>query len=82
MYETFKNVVDEEFEENFTKYDGKALLFWGESDTATPLWTGEKIQKLIANSKLYSLSGDHFFFAKHGQFIGETILNECKDING
>ena len=82
MYETFKNVVDEEFEENFTKHNGKALLFWGESDTATPLWTGEKIQKLITNSKLYPLSGDHFFFTKHGQFIGETILNECKDING
>ena len=82
MYETFKNVVDEEFEENFKKYKGKALLFWGKEDTATPLWTGEKIEQLITNSKLYPLSGDHFFFANHGQFIGKTISNECKDING
>ena len=82
MYETFKGVVDEEFEENFKKYKGKALLFWGQEDTATPLWTGEKMQQLIANSKLYPLSGDHFFFAKHGGFIGETISNACKDING
>ncbi len=82
MYETFKNVVNEAFEENFAKYNGKSLLFWGEEDTATPLWTGKKIQKLIGNAKLFPLSGDHFFFAKHAQFIGDTISNECKDING
>ena len=82
MYETFKNVVDEAFEDNFVKYNGQALLFWGEEDTATPLWTGKKIQKLIGNAKIFSLSGDHFFFAKHAQFIGDIILNECKDING
>jgi len=82
MYETFKNVVDEEFEENFRQYHGKALLFWGKEDTATPLWTGEKIKSLIGNSKFYPLSGDHFFFAKHEQFIAETIKKECKDFNG
>ncbi len=81
MYETFKNVVDEDFEDNFKRYKGKALLFWGKEDTATPLWTGEKIEQLIVNSKLYPLSGDHFFFASHGQFIGKTISNECKEID-
>ncbi|HHD74902.1 MAG TPA: alpha/beta hydrolase [Nitratifractor sp.] len=82
MYETFKNVVDEEFEDNFKNYQGKALLFWGKSDTATPLWTAEKIANLIADSKLYPLDGDHFFFTKHAQFISNTISQECKDYNG
>ena len=81
MYETFKNVVDEEFESNFTRYEGKALLFWGKDDTATPLWSGEKIHKLIANSQFYPLDGDHFFFTKHAKFIGEKITQECKDMN-
>ena len=42
MYETFKNVVDEDFEDSFAKSKSKALCFWGKEDTATPLYTGEK----------------------------------------
>ena len=59
MYETFKNVVNEDFEADFSASKSRGLLFWGTEDTATPLWTGEKIETLIANSKLYPLEGDH-----------------------
>jgi len=79
MYETFKNVVNEPFEEHFSNYTGKALLFWGKEDTATPLWTAEKIHTAIAGSELYPLEGDHFFFLKHGTFISETISTTCKE---
>jgi len=79
MYETFKNVVNEEFEENFSKVDSNTLLFWGESDTATPLWSGEKIAEKIEDSKFYPLKGDHFFFLKHSDFIAEKILDSCKE---
>ena len=79
MYETFKNVVNEQFEEKFTEVSGKALLFWGKSDTATPLWTAQKIDSLIKDSKLYPLDGDHFFFLEHSQFIAETITSSCKE---
>lgn len=83
MYETFKNVVNEEFEENFNKLGSqKVLLFWGESDSATPLWTAKKIANIIgARAKLYSLEGDHFFFLKHAKFISEIISKECKEAN-
>ena len=77
MYETFKNVVDEEFEDNFKNYNGKALLFWGVDDSATPLWTAKKIQEHIKDSKLYELSGDHFFFLQHAKTISENITKEC-----
>ncbi len=77
MYETFKNVVNEDFESQFAGYHGKALLFWGKEDTATPLYTGEKIASLIQNSQLYPLDGDHFFFLKHTKFIEDKILQEC-----
>jgi len=79
MYETFKNVVDEDFEASFAKSKSKALCFWGKEDTATPLYTGEKIAGLIADSRFYPLDGDHFFFLKHAPFIAQTITEQCKD---
>ena len=81
MYETFKNVVDEDFEDSFAASNAKALCFWGKEDTATPLYTGEKIAGLIANSAFYPLDGDHFFFLQHKDFIAQTITTQCKEIN-
>jgi len=79
MYETFKNVVDEDFEDSFAKSNSKALCFWGKEDTATPLYTGEKIAGLIANSTFYPLDGDHFFFLQHKDFIAQTITEQCTE---
>jgi len=79
MYETFKNVVDEDFEASFASSKSRALCFWGKEDTATPLYTGEKIAGLIADSSFYPLEGDHFFFLKHAPFIAQTITEHCKD---
>ena len=36
MYETFKNVVDEDFTEYFKGFYNEALIFCGETDVATP----------------------------------------------
>ena len=79
MYETFKRVVNEEFEENFTKVSGRALLFWGESDTATPLWTGERIAGLIPEATFVPMKGDHYFFldAANAAEIGKRIEESC-----
>jgi len=79
MYETFKNVVDENFEDSFAKSKSRALCFWGKEDTATPLYTGEKIAGLIENSEFYPLDGDHFFFLQHKDFIAQTITEQCKE---
>ena len=80
MYETFKNVVDEDFEASFVESKSRALCFWGKEDTATPLYTGEKIAGLIENSAFYPLDGDHFFFLTHKDFIAQTITEQCKDM--
>ena len=78
MYETFKYVVNEDFEPNFEKVDGKALLFWGKSDTATPLWTTEKIMARIPGiSKLHTFEGGHYFFLQHSREIASIIEKEC-----
>jgi len=80
MYETFKNVVDEDFEASFARSKSRALCFWGKEDTATPLYTGEKIAGLIENSDFYPLDGDHFFFLTHKDFIAQTITEQCKEL--
>lgn len=81
MYETFKNVVDEDFEAEFAKSKSRALCFWGIDDTATPLYTGEKIAGLIKNSQFYPLAGDHFFFLKHAKFVAGEIEKEAVKSN-
>lgn len=79
MYETFKNVVNEDFSKQFEVFNNDALLFWGKRDTATPLWTAEKINSIIKKSKLYPLDGDHYFFLKHSKFISDVINQFYKE---
>jgi pimeloyl-ACP methyl ester carboxylesterase len=73
MYETFKNVVDEDFSEIFASFENKALLFWGKDDTATPLKSAKEIEKLIKNSSLKVYNGDHYFFTKYAKDISKEI---------
>jgi len=80
MYETFKGVVDEAFEENFPKVTGRALLFWGREDTATPLWTGERIAERIGEQATFvPMEGDHYFFLQpaNAARMAETIRSRC-----
>ncbi|MDO5046564.1 alpha/beta fold hydrolase [Campylobacter sp.] len=78
MYETLKNVVNEDFTSKFKNYKGRAFIFWGEDDSATPLKSGEKIHKLIADSEFHPLKGDHFFFLLHASYISGVIGSETK----
>lgn len=78
MYETFKNVVDEDFSEYFKGYYNDALIFWGETDTATTLESGKTIHSLIKNSKFYSYDGDHYFFLKYANEISDIINSFIK----
>lgn len=79
MYETFKNVVNEDFSQSFANFQNDALLFWGKSDTATPLWTAKEINTIIKKSTLYPLDGDHYFFLKHPKFISDVISQFYKE---
>lgn len=77
MYETLKNVVDEDFSEIFSKIESKTLIFWGRDDDATPLYCGLKLASLIKNSTFYELDGNHYFFLFHAKQISEIIDQEC-----
>ncbi|MDD6056472.1 MAG: alpha/beta fold hydrolase [Helicobacter sp.] len=74
MYQTFKRVVDEDFSEIFANFTNKAYIFWGKSDLATPLKSGEKIANLIKDSTFFPLDGDHFFFLKQAKTIESLYL--------
>ncbi len=75
MYDTFKNVVDEDFSLEFSSSTSKTLLCWGRDDTATPLSSGEKIDQLIQDSTLRVYDGDHYFFMTHAKEISLEIQN-------
>ncbi len=83
MYETFKNVVDEDFSPYFQGFYKKALIFWGEKDMATSLSSGEKIHSLIKNSEFKSYDGDHYFFINYSNDICDIIKSHIviKDQN-
>jgi len=69
MYETLKNVVDEDFTSQFETTKSKTLIFWGKNDAATNLSSGKLIATLIKNSEFYDFDGDHYFFLKHSADI-------------
>ncbi len=79
MYETFKATVNENFEDNFSKVESKAIIFWGKADSATPLYTGKIIAKEIKNSHFYPLEGDHYFFLQNtnAKYIATNIEKHC-----
>ena len=76
MYETLKNVVDEDMSQEFIDFDGECFIFWGEEDKATPLKSGETIHRYIKRSEFFPLKGDHFFFLLHSKFISNVISGE------
>jgi pimeloyl-ACP methyl ester carboxylesterase len=77
MYETFKYTVNEDFEEKFSLLNGKCLLYWGREDTATPLWTAERIKERVDGAKLFVLDGGHYFFLEHAGEIASGIESSC-----
>jgi len=80
MYQTFKNVINEDFSDVFRGYKGKALLCFGDQDTATPLWSGEVMADLIPDSRLVAYSGDHYFLLKEGASIAREIEQDIEKL--
>lgn len=76
MYATFKNVVNEDFRDVFKNFANKALICWGESDTATPLVAGQTISDLIKKNRFTVYQGDHFFFLNRAKSIASEIEEE------
>jgi esterase/lipase len=77
MYQTFKNVVDENFSSNFKRCKSKTIVFGGELDTAvTP--SSNKIISELTNSELIMLNGNHYFFLNEEN--KKIIVNKIKKL--
>jgi len=74
MYQTFKNVVDEDFRDYFSNYKGKSLVFGADKDTAVTPNSNKEIAKLL-NTDVFILKGDHYFFLnkENQQIISKKI---------
>ncbi len=73
MYETFKNVVNEDFRGQFALYKGTALLCFAKDDTATPLYTAYEIEQLMAHARVVVFEGDHYFFLKEYLHVNSEV---------
>lgn len=62
MYETFKNVVDEDFSSAFSSATAQTLILWGKDDQDTPMSSAYTINNAIKGSKLNVCNGGHYFF--------------------
>lgn len=67
MKEVFKNVVNEDLTEYLPNIDVPTLLIWGDRDSATPISDGRKMEELIPNAGLVTISG-----AGHYSFLDNT----------
>ncbi len=79
MYETLKNVVDEDFSSLFKNYDKESLIFWGREDKTTPLESGKRIASLMKGSLFFEMEGDHYFFLKNSKEISKKIEEKVLD---
>ena len=61
MRKTFVKVVNYDQSELLKHIKTPTLLLWGDRDTETPLWMGQKMEQDIADSALIVLEGGSHF---------------------
>lgn len=80
MRKTFVKVVNYDQSEKLAKIANSTLLVWGDKDTETPLWMGQRMEKDIPDSALIVLEGGtHFAYLEQiGRFnaIARSFLVE------
>lgn len=80
MRKTFVKVITEELSVALPLVTAPTLLVWGDRDTETPLWMGQKMEKEIPDAGLVTLTGGtHFAFleqAKAFDIICHQFLSE------
>lgn len=69
MRSTFLKVVNSDVSKYALKIKCPLLVTVGNKDEATPLWMAKRYCKLVADSALVMLDGDHFAFLRDGRFV-------------
>lgn len=74
MRKTFNQVIALDLTDRLPLVKAETLLFWGEEDTETPLWMGQKMEELIPDAALIKESGTgHFAYLERAEKFGRII---------
>lgn len=70
MRESFVKIVNLDLSDCLEKVDCEVLLVWGENDDATPLWMGEKMERMMPNAGLavFEQDGHYAYFNQIDRF--------------
>jgi pimeloyl-ACP methyl ester carboxylesterase len=72
--QTFRNLIGYDQTLTLSKISTPTLILWGDNDTSTYLYEGQKIHSLIANSQFKSFPNTgHFFFLDYPHEIAKLI---------
>ena len=61
MRKTFVKVISLDLTDRLPRVEQPTLLLWGDRDTETPLWMGQKMEKEIPDAGLVVLEGGTHF---------------------
>ena len=68
MRKTFVKVISLDLSDRYTRIKQPTLLIWGDRDTETPLWMGQRMEKDIPDAGLVVLEGGtHFAYLEQAQ---------------
>ncbi|MDO5716769.1 MAG: alpha/beta hydrolase [Tissierellia bacterium] len=74
-------VVNEDFSSHLSHIDMPVQLIWGDKDTDTPLWMGEKMHHEIPHSNLAVLEGGHYVYLDNFVEFKKVLLAFIEEVN-
>ena len=75
MRATFVKVINADLSNYAKRVKCPVLIVNGRDDTATPLTHAKRLNRLIANSSLVEIAGDHFAFFRAPVAFANTVKN-------
>jgi pimeloyl-ACP methyl ester carboxylesterase len=64
MRGTFRAVIAEDLSPHLPNIRASTLLIWGDGDTDTPLWMGQRMEASVPDAGLVVLKGGHYVYAE------------------
>ena len=79
LKETFKNILEDDLQEDLKKIKTDASIIWGDRDITTPIKEGELMHKLIKGSNIFVVKGaGHYVFTDKKDEFNKIFFNEIK----
>ena len=73
MKKTMENILKYDAREDLGNIPVPALLIWGQADTATPVWMGHTMKKMIRASQIKILPAKHNVHITHNKEVIQLI---------